>query len=392
MSNERCCASGCGSKTAPVEAAAALFTDSEDRHIIESVTNYYGKVIQQTKDLKTSACTTASKPHRLIREALKLVPKPIQDKFYGCGVTVPAGGIEGLSVLDLGCGAGRDCYMAANLVGPNGRVTGIDMTDEQLTVAREHAEHYTTKVLGYPQCNLRFVKGFIEFLGDAGIEPNSVDLVISNCVVNLSPQKQQVIEEVWKVLRVGGEMYFSDVYCDRRLPKHVQQHEVLFGECISGALYIEDFKRICRKVGFNDPRMVSIHPIRIADDELSDVVGEAKFYSITYRLFKLPNLEQGPCEDYGQIATYRGTLPGNTNSYTLDDHHLFEKGKPTPVCGNTASMLSETWLRSHFEVTGSREVHYGVFGACGGISLTATSGGEGGDSCSSSGGGCCGSA
>ena len=124
-------------------------------------------------------------------------------------------------MLDLGSGSGRDCYAAAALVGENGRVTGIDMTAEQLTTARKYRESFCTD-LGYQKCNLDFVEGYIEKLADAGIQPNSYDLVISNCVVNLSPDKRSVLREVYNALKEGGEFYFSDVYCDRRLPKHVQ--------------------------------------------------------------------------------------------------------------------------------------------------------------------------
>ena len=101
--------------------------------------------------------------------------------------------------------------------------------------------------------------------------------------MNLSPDKPRVLKEVYRVLAPGGEFYFSDVYCDRRLPEHVQKHEVLWGECISGALYDEDFKRIARDVGFPDPRVLACSEIKVTDPELQDVVGEAKFYSITYR-------------------------------------------------------------------------------------------------------------
>ena len=124
---------------------------------------------------------------------------------------------------------------------------------------------------------------------------------------------------------------------------------MLWGECISGALYIGDFKRICRDVGFTDPRVLSISPIAVTDPELQKVVGEAKFFSITYRLFKIGSLET-ECEDYGQVAVYKGTIPGHPHSYALDDHHVFETNKPMLVCGNTASMVSETWLKPYFTV------------------------------------------
>jgi SAM-dependent methyltransferase len=238
------------------------------------------------------------------------------------------------------------------------------MTKEQLDVANAHVAEYTAK-LGYARPNLRFVQGYIEFLAEAGVEPASMDLVISNCVVNLSPDKRRVLSNVYEVLREGGEFYFSDVYCDRRLPPSVRSHEVLLGECLAGALYIEDFRRLCHAVGFTDPRALSTSPIAVDDEELREVVGEARFYSITYRLFKLPDLET-LCEDYGQYAVYRGTIKGHASSYQLDDHHLFETGRPVLVCGNTADMLGKTWLGPHFDVVGSRERHFGLFGACAG--------------------------
>jgi ubiquinone/menaquinone biosynthesis C-methylase UbiE len=330
-----------------------------EESIYESVKNYYGRILQTSKDLKTSACVCASKPHHIIREIIKTIPDEIVSKFYGCGNPIPSGGIEGLNILDLGSGSGRDCYIAANLVGAQGTVTGVDMTDEQLEVARKYVDEYCVKQLNYPKPNLRFVKGYIEFLEQAGIEANSMDLVISNCVVNLSPNKKQVLKSVYQVLKKGGEFYFSDIYCDRRLPEKARNHELLFGECIAGALYIGDFKRLCRETGFEDPRILSSSPVSL-DDEIKELTGEANFYSITYRLFKLDNLEP-QCEDYGQIAVYRGTIPGYYHSYMLDDHHKFENGKPVLVCGNTASMLSDTWLGKHFSVLGNRIVHFGLF-------------------------------
>jgi SAM-dependent methyltransferase len=286
------------------------------------------------------------------------VPEAIGSKFYGCGNPIPLG-IDNLHVLDLGSGSGRDCYVVSQLVGPNGSITGIDMTAEQVAVAQQHVDSFTS-LLGYPKGNLKFVLGHIEFLEEAGIQANSMDLVISNCVVNLSPDKPRVIEQVWKVLKNGGEFYFSDVYCDRRLPEQVRKHEVLFGECIAGALYIEDFKRICRQVGFVDPREVSRVLITVEDPELKQIVGDAQFYSITYRLFKLTDLED-LCEDYGQTVRYKGTVAGYPESYVLDNHHVFGTNVSVPICGNTASILGDSWLSPHFEVQGDRRSHKGLF-------------------------------
>jgi hypothetical protein len=125
-------------------------------------------------------------------------------------------------------------------------------------------------------------------------------------------------------------------------------------------VYVNDFIRLCHQVGFQDPRVVTQSEITVDDEELQEVIGNTRFYSITYRLFKLKNLET-LCEDYGQYAVYHGGIDGHKWKYELDDHHTFYTNKPVLVCGNTASMLEETWLNHYFEVVGDRETHYGIF-------------------------------
>ncbi|KAJ9462239.1 putative arsenite methyltransferase [Diplonema papillatum] len=376
--NEAPATSCCPTKEAPAKSGETIMKEVEE---------YYGKVLSTSKDLKTSACTASARPHRLIMDIIKKLPNAVTEKFYGCGAPLPLG-IDGLSVLDLGSGSGRDCYVAATLVGEQGKVTGIDMTQEQLVVAREHAEAYT-KSLGYAKCNMEYLHGYIEKFPES-IKDGSYDMVISNCVVNLSPDKPAVLREAYRALKEGGEFYFSDVYCDRRLPQHVKDHEVLWGECISGALYIEDFIRESNKAGFTDPRELSRDEIKVLDPELSAITGNAKFYSITYRLFKLPGMLETKCEDYGQFAVYKGTIPGNQHNYMLDDHHVLITGKPFLVCGNTAAMLGEngkSWLAKHFTITGDRSVHYGLFDCSSPPAVTASA--SSAASCAPKGGSCC---
>lgn len=345
------------------ELLAAKQLGEDQQAVLDSVKEYYGEVLTTSDDLKTSACCTAGAPPPLIREALKKVPDEVKAKYYGCGSPFPMG-IQGLRVLDLGSGSGRDCYVCAALVGEAGSVTGVDMTPAQLAVARKHADEYCTQTLGYAQPNMRFVEGQIERLDEAGIADASVDLIISNCVINLSPDKARVLREAWRVLAPGGEMFFSDVYCDRRLPQEVRTHPVLLGECLGGALYTQDFVRLCREVGFLDPRTLSSAEIEVRDRELKELLGDARFFSVTYRLFKLPEAMETLCEDYGQACKYLGTIPGHKHSYALDDHHTFQAGKWYEVCGNTAAMVGDSWLGKHFEVIGDRSTHYGLF-ACG---------------------------
>ena len=325
--------------------------------IYDNVKNYYGNKLKTNKDLQTNACTSCAKLPKHIEDIIPMIPKPILDKYYGCGLTIPIGGIEGLSVLDLGCGAGRDCYLLSKLVGSGGKVFGIDMTDNMLKIAIENKAEFIKKV-GYD--NMLFLKGYIEDIQSTNINNNTIDLVVSNCVLNLSPNKLKVLKEVYNCLKEGGEFYFSDVYSDRRIPEEIQQHKELWGECVSGALYIEDFIRYCHKVGFQDPRIIEKREFKIHNDKLRNIVKDITFYSITFRLFKLKDLET-KCEEYNQVAIYNGGIQKQMNGYQLDDHHYFPKNKEIKVCGNTADMLEKSWLSKYFNVNGDKSKHYGLF-------------------------------
>ncbi len=322
------------------------------------VKEYYGKKLSSKSDLKTSACCTSDSIPEQHREILGQIEGEILEKFYGCGSPLPPE-LEGRTVLDLGCGTGRDVYLASKLVGPHGKVIGVDMTEEQLAVARKYIYSQMER-FGYSEPNVEFLHGYIEDLKSVGIEDNSIDVVISNCVINLSPDKEAVFSEISRVLKPGGELYFSDVYAGRRVPEHLQEDPILYGECLTGALYIEDFRRILLKLGIRDFRVVSQRPLTIDDPKIKAKLGMIDFYSMTIRVFKLDSLED-ICEDYGQVAVYKGTIPEFPHRFVLDDHHEFIAGKPMLVCGNTAAMLQETRYAKHFDVMGDRSVHYGPF-------------------------------
>lgn len=331
--------------------------------ITEDVKRYYGETLQRSEDLKTNACCTGDiyPPH--IKKILAEIHPEVLSKYYGCGLALPQE-LEGTSILDLGSGSGRDCYLLSKLVGETGRVVGIDMTDEQLRVAEKHLD-YHRQVFGYKRSNVTFLKGEIEALDALDLQDESFDIISSNCVINLSYDKRAVLGEAFRVLKEGGELYFSDVYSDRRIPSQLVKDPVLYGECLSGALYWNDFLQLAKSVGFTDPRAVSASPITIENQEVQDKVGSIKFYSVTYRLFKLPQLESD-CEDYGQAVIYKGTIPHAKTTFFLDSHHMIETGKVFPVCGNTYRMLHDTRFRKHFEFLGNMDHHYGIFEGCGG--------------------------
>lgn len=330
-----------------------LGTETHDR-----VKDYYGRVLGGTKDLKAGACCSSNDLSPLLRETLSEIDPEILERFYGCDSPIPPA-VEGQVVLDLGCGTGRDVYLCSKMVGPTGRVIGIDMTEEQLSVALRHVDSQTRR-FGFDRSNVEFHQGYMEDLGAVGIGDESVDVVISNCVINLSPRKDRVFSEIFRVLKPGGELYFSDVFADRRIPQDLLEDPVLLGECLAGAMYIEDFRRLLVENRIPDFRLVKQVPIAVQDEEIRDKLGNVSFSSCTVRAFKLDILEDR-CEDYGQSATYLGTIQDAPQSFHLDSRHLFHTGAPARVCGNTAAMLEGTRLATHFEVFGDRSCHYGLF-------------------------------
>jgi SAM-dependent methyltransferase len=328
--------------------------------MLDSVKDYYGKHLQSSADLKTDACCDISQVPGWLKPLLANIHPKVTSRYYGCGLVCPSE-LAGCRVLDLGSGAGRDVYALAQLVGAKGEVVGIDMTDEQLAIAEQYRQHHAD-AFGYS--NVRFIKGYIEKLDELDLEPGSFDIVVSNCVINLSTDKDAVLAGVKRLLKPGGEFYFSDVYADRRVPEPLRNNPVLYGECLGGALYWNDFLSLAKRQGFADPRLVEDRPLAITNTQLKDKLGNISFYSATYRLFKLDELENDS-EDYGQAVIYRGSVPDQPYLFMLDAHHAIEVGKVFPVCGNTWRMLHDTRFKTHFDFIGDFSRHFGLFEGCG---------------------------
>lgn len=329
----------------------------------DSVKEYYGQVLGKSSDLKTDACCCPEGVDQRIAEILPLINHEIRNKYYGCGSPVPLC-LEGLEVLDLGCGTGRDCYVMSKLVGKDGFVCGIDMTENQIAIAGKYINEQM-KAFGYKKENVKFIFDYIESASKY-FEKESLDLVTSNCVINLTEDKEVVLRSVYELLRFGGEMYFSDVYADRRMPEELSKDRILRGECLGGALYYRDFERIARRVGFCDSRIVSKRTLEINNPKIQLLVENTKFYSVTYRLWKLKGAEE-ECEDYGHTAVYNGQIADSPSKFELDSGHIFYKNKPKRICGNTALMLCETRFKRYFQVHGDFKEHFGAFENCSGL-------------------------
>jgi len=246
------------------------------------------------------------------------------------------------------------------------------MTTEQIEVAKRHIDFHT-KLFGYSSPNVQFVQGYIEDLDQAGLPDDYFDLIISNCVINLSPKKEEVLRQAFKKLKIGGEMYFSDIYSDRRVPEALRNDPVLWGECISGALYWFDFQTLWKKAGFSDGRTVSMKEIGVSSPVLREVINKVspkiRFFSAEVRLWKVPELEPY-CEDYGQAVMFVGKSEASTSlnlkEFQLDAKHHFELGKVVPVCRNTFTLVSLPRFKNDFLFFQNECLqHYGIFPDCG---------------------------
>ncbi|MGI5826087.1 MAG: arsenite methyltransferase [Patescibacteria group bacterium] len=178
----------------------------------------------------------------------------------GCGNPVAIASLkEGETVLDLGSGAGFDAFLASPKVGKTGKVIGVDMTDEMLAKARENAQKG-----GYT--NVEFRKGDIEELP---VDDNSVDVIISNCVINLAPDKERVFKEAYRVLKTGGKLMVSDVVLTRPLPEKLRNDSELLVGCVSGAILKEDYLNFLKKAGFSNINIHKEMPAFLEDYALS---------------------------------------------------------------------------------------------------------------------------
>lgn len=320
--------------------------------VLDNMKEYYGKEINSPSDLKTQACVTGGmKLPKTVRTALSEVHDEISKTAYGCGSPFSEA-LEGTNVLDLGCGTGRDVFACQKLIGPAGSVIGLDMTDEQLDVAREYQRYHSDK-FGY--ANTEFVTGYIEDLIGAGIKEDSIDVAISNCVVNLSPDKHKVYQQVWNVLKEGGEMYFSDIYADQVVPKELGEDKVLWGEGFAGALSWDVFRQMVKEIGFIEVRRVYSRPVEIKDNtEFREVLGDIRFASMTVRIFKTSGLTTTN-EDHGETATYLGGITDKEDSFVFDEHYTFCKGKAVSICSNTAKILKSSRFGKFFEFSETGE-------------------------------------
>ena len=289
---------------------------------------------------------------------LKIIPQDVLDRDYGCGD--PSRYVrEGDIVLDLGSGGGKICFIASQIVGPKGKVIGVDMTDDMLALARENAPIIAERV-GY--ANVEFKRGHIEDLKldmdaldswltknpvksaadmeamDAEIlrmknemkliEDDSVDVIVSNCVLNLvsDSKKKQLFAEMFRVLKVGGRVAVSDIISDEDSPETLKKDARLWSGCISGALTETGFIQALDDAGFH-----GIHVDKF-EAEPWQIVEGIEYRSATYLAYKG---KQGECLEKNQAVIYKGPF----SHVKDDDGHVFIRGERSAVCEKTFKLM-----------------------------------------------------
>ena len=251
-----------------------------------TVKAYYSEITNKRGgELASSVCSCAKGGiPAAIKKIVSELPDEIVERYYGCGSPIP-NAIEGRTILDLGCGTGRDVYIASKLTGPAGKVIGVDMNEDQLAIAEKYKGEMAA---AWDYSNVEFRKGYIEDLRSIGIEDSSIDAVISNCVINLSPDKVSVFSEIRRVLKDGGVLFFSDIFADRKVPEEINTHPLLLGECLGGSMSYDEFKALMRQNGFEKYQVVSSKPVPINNKEIEDLVGDIRYTSDTIRAVKNP--------------------------------------------------------------------------------------------------------
>jgi len=225
---------------------------SNEIEIRKAVKESYGRLARRQRSCCAPDCCGSERhtPAEYSREQLSEIPREATEISAGCGNPVAFAQVtKDATVLDLGSGGGIDVFQAATLVGPKGKVIGVDATPEMVWRARETAEKNRIR-------NVEFRLGEIEHLP---IETGTIDILISNCVINLSPDKKSVFTEAFRVLKPGGKLAISDIVLLEELPREIQRHIPTWVGCVAGAILEKDYIDLMRQAGFDNIEVVDRH-------------------------------------------------------------------------------------------------------------------------------------
>lgn len=232
--------------------------------IHETVREHYAERIKSSASCCGSDNCCSPESNLYPADLLTTVPSNVSSTSYGCGDPITLASLQpGQTVLDLGSGAGLDCLLAAQKVGPEGRVIGVDMTPEMIERAKDNAKRVNAT-------NVEFRQGYLE---DIPVDSNTVDVVISNCVINLAPDKNKVFSEIMRVLKPGAKLAVSDIVTDGPLPVEVKKSLSAWAGCIAGALDVREYKSMMEAAGLTD---IELKPQYFDKAMIDDAVRDMK--------------------------------------------------------------------------------------------------------------------
>ena len=290
----------------------------------EDVKEFYSEAADKPQE---DLCCPTSYPQQNIDH----IPQEVLDRFYGCGSPIINADIQiGENILDLGSGAGIDCFIASKLVGNTGTVIGVDMTDNMLHVANE-SKILVSDNLGYS--NVEFRKGYLE---DIPVTNKSIDLVTSNCVINLSQDKTKVFSDIWRILKNKGRLVISDIVSETETTEDIRKNKQLWGQCLAGALTETGFLTSLEKTGF--------YGIEVLKKDFWKNIENINFYSITVRAFKYQ--KSSKCDFQGHRAVYNGPF-----KVIIDDEgHVFSRNQVVEICTDTLEKLKSSPYLGSFTI------------------------------------------
>jgi len=311
--------------------------------IKETILKTYSTAAKQVEE---KLCCGVDYRKELTSEELDHLPSDVLDRNYGCGVPAGLKNLElGQQVLDLGPGIGRDCFIASRKVGSEGQVFGLDMNDNMI----RQAEHYKSQIvahLGYN--NIHFLKG--QFDIQIPLANESIDVIISNCVNNLAQDKSKGYSEIFRVLKFGSQLSFSDIVSDKLIPEILQKNETAWADCISGVLSFQNLYQMLKEAGFYGITLKTDYlwksGIQIIEDyfhsyQLSEKhikqLKQVRLYSVAIEAFKPAINVTEECHWKGHQALFRG--PGLSLQIDDDPEHIFKAGELKEVCEKTATIL-----------------------------------------------------
>ncbi len=230
--------------------------------IHEAVRDHYAERIKNNTSCCGDSGCCSPESSLYPTDLLATLPEGESAVSYGCGDPITLASLErGQTVLDLGSGAGLDCFFAAKKVGETGHVIGVDMTPEMIERAKSSAQRLDIQ-------NVEFRQGYLE---DLPVDSNRVDVIISNCVINLAPDKSRVFAEAFRVLKPGGRLAVSDIVTDGPLPPSVKQSLSAWTGCVAGAIEAKDYIRMMEAVGFTD---ISIVPVFFEKETIDSAISD----------------------------------------------------------------------------------------------------------------------